>query len=226
MKTSDSQSNLAPALFAAWQQFPVIPKTKEGQAGNRKFMYAPYDAVLDAVRPVLIANGLLLTQGTEGHSLVTRLEHAASSEWRETSMPINAEHANMQSYGIELTYRRRYAAIAMLGIVTEDDTDGLGDRSKRKGADFTADTKAPPRGSGKDALKDAFDRMQPEIQESLRKTSEHMTKAAKRSAVDAINIFEMATSNWPDEDKNELKMAVWFLLDSTTRSAIKRAETA
>lgn len=225
MKTSESQSNLSPALFAAWQKFPAIPKTKEGQSGNRKFMYAPYDQVLDAVRPALIEFGLMLTQGTDGHSLVTRLEHAASAEWRETSMPINAEHANMQSYGIELMYRRRYAAIAMLGIVTEDDTDGLGDKSKRKGADFTADQKTP-RGSGKDALKDAFERMQPEIQESLRKTAEHMAKAAKRSATDSINIFEVAASNWPDEDKNELKMAVWFLLDSTTRSAIKRAEEA
>lgn len=225
MKTSESQSNLAPALFAAWQKFPVIPKTKEGQSGNRRFMYAPFDQVLDAVRPVLIEHGLMLTQGTDGHNLVTRLEHAASAEWREAVMPINAEHANMQSYGIELMYRRRYAAIAMLGIVTEDDTDGLGDKSKRKGADFTADEKKVG-ASGRDANKAHFEAMQPEIQDALRKTADHMMKTAKRSASDAINVFDMAASQWPDLDKNELKMAVWYLLDSTTRSAIKRAEEA
>ena len=45
MKTSDSQTALVGALFKAWQDFPKIGKTKEGQAGNRKFMYAPFDEV-------------------------------------------------------------------------------------------------------------------------------------------------------------------------------------
>jgi hypothetical protein len=214
MKTSESQINLGKALFSAWMEFPVITKTKEGQAGNRKFMYTPFDEVLDAVRPTLHKNRLLLTQGTEGHALITRLEHPDSGEWRETSMPVNAEHANMQSYGIELMYRRRYAAIAILGIVTEEDSDGVGDKTKRKGADFTE----------RDVLRECFETFQPEIQDSLRKTAAHMAKAAVRSAADALNIFDMAASQLPDEDKNELKNAVWFLLDSTTRSAIKRVE--
>jgi predicted RNase H-like nuclease len=98
MKTSESQAALVPALFAAWQAFPAIAKTKEGQAGNRKFQYAPYDQVLDAVRPVLIANGLLLTQGTDGHNLITRIDHI-SGEWREISMPHECrarEHAELR----------------------------------------------------------------------------------------------------------------------------------
>lgn len=224
MKTSESQTAIAQALFAAWQEFPAVPKTKQGQAGNRAFMYAPFDAILDLLRPVLIKHGLLMTQGTEGHSLVTRIEHPASGEWRETSMPVNEQHANMQSYGIELTYRRRYAAIAMLGIITEDDTDGVGDKSKRKGLDHTGGERKGS--SARDTLKDSFEALQPEIQASLRKTAEHMTKAAPRSAADALNIFDMAAAQWPDEDKTELKKAAWFLLDSGTRSAIKKAEAA
>jgi hypothetical protein len=224
MKTSESQINLGKALFAAWCEFPVITKTKEGQAGNRKFMYTPFDEVLDAVRPALHKNRLLLTQGTEGHALITRLEHPDSGEWRETSMPVNAEHANMQSYGIELMYRRRYAAIAILGIVTEEDSDGVGDKTKRKGADFTEPAKTKIGASGRDVLRECFETFQPEIQDSLRKTAAHMAKAAIRSPVDALNVFDMAASQLPDEDKNELKNAVWFLLDSTTRSAIKRVE--
>lgn len=188
-------------------------------------MYAPFDAVLDAVRPVLIESGLMMTQGTEGHALVTRLDHPESGEWRETSMPINEQHANMQSYGIELTYRRRYAAVAMLGIVTEDDTDGQGDRGKRKGVDFTSDKSGTPRGSAREALKDCFDALQPEQQAAMRKCAEHMQKAMPLAG-NALNIFDIAAGNWPDEDKNDLKKAVWYLLDSKTRSAIKAHEAA
>lgn len=135
MKTSESQSALIEALLAAQAKFPSIDKTKEGQSGHRKFKYAPLDVVLNAVRPVLLENRLLLTQCVEGDSIITRLDHA-SGEWRESSMPVNAEHANMQSYGIELTYRRRYALQPMLGIVTEEDTDGTGSQ-KRRGKDHT-----------------------------------------------------------------------------------------
>lgn len=134
MKTSESQTALVGALLAARQAFPAIKKDKQGQAGNRTFKYAPLDVVLDAVMPHLYANGLLLTQGTEGHELITRLDHV-SGEWREHRMPINAEHANMQSYGIELTYRRRYAIQPMLGIVTEEDTDGAGGQRRKSGKD-------------------------------------------------------------------------------------------
>jgi prophage tail gpP-like protein len=126
MKTSESQTSLLKALFDAQGAFPVIPKTKKGQAGNRAFMYAPLENIRDLIQPVLRANGLLLTHSTDGHTLLTRLEHI-SGEWRECSMPVNAEHANMQSYGIEITYRRRYSLQLVLGIVTEEDTDGHGE---------------------------------------------------------------------------------------------------
>ena len=108
MKTSESQERLVSALFKAKQAFPKIAKNKKGQSGNRTFNYAPLDVILDAVDPVLYSHELMITQGTEGHELVTRLEHI-SGQWREIRMPVNAEHANMQSYGIEVTYRRRYS---------------------------------------------------------------------------------------------------------------------
>jgi hypothetical protein len=223
MKTTNEQKELQAALFAAWQAFPVIAKTKQGQAGNRSFMYAPLDLVLDAVRPVLVENNLLLTQGTEGHSLVTRLEHVPSGEWREHHMPMNEQHANMQSYGIELTYRRRYAMVAMLGIVTEDDTDGIGGQPKRRGANHQ--TESVGGSSARDALRDAFERLQPELQDDLRKVAAHMTTAAVRSASDAMAVFDMAASRLSDQDPIELKKAAWYLLDAKTRSTIKKEES-
>ena len=125
MKTSESQANLVSALHAAQQEFPTIAKTKEGQAGNRKFKYAPYEMVKAACDPILWKHKLLVTQGAEGHLLVTRLEHV-SGEWRETRMPMNEVHASDQAYGIEFSYKRRYSYQGILGIVTEEDTDGNG----------------------------------------------------------------------------------------------------
>lgn len=136
MKTSEQQTNLVGALLAAKKLFPAIGKNKTGQSGNRTFKYAPLDVIQDAVDPILWENSLFITQGTEGHELVTRLEHV-SGEWREIRMPVNVEHANMQSYGIEITYRRRYSYQLILGIVTEEDID-IKEKSRRAGKDHTA----------------------------------------------------------------------------------------
>lgn len=135
MKTSETQTELVKALLAAHGEFPAIGKTKEGQAGNRKFKYAPLEVIKDKIDPVLRKHGLLLTQGAEGHLLVTRLEHV-SGEWRETRMPMNETHASDQAYGIEFSYKRRYSYQGILGIVTEEDTDGNSQTSDSKLADM------------------------------------------------------------------------------------------
>jgi hypothetical protein len=132
MKTSETQTALIPALLAAQQGFPVIAKTKEGQAGNRKFKYAPLEEVKHLCDPVLWKHGLMVTQGADGHELVTRLDHS-SGEWRETRMPMMEVHASDQAYGISFSYRRRYSYQGILGIVTEEDVDGNGQPKKKNG---------------------------------------------------------------------------------------------
>jgi hypothetical protein len=225
MKTSESQLSLVKALFEAQAEFPVILKTQKGQSGNRTFMYAPLDQVLDAVRPALKDHGLLLTQGVVGHDLVTRLDHL-SGEWREHSMPVNAEHANMQSYGIELTYRRRYAIQPMLGIVTEEDTDGTG-AQKRKGVDHTEGknangTKTAERISGPGEI---FNQLQPEIQDQLRRKAPAVDAEAMTNAAKARDLVEMILDDYDRDMRNEIKTGLWYLLDSKTKSAIRKAAT-
>jgi hypothetical protein len=123
MKTSESQSELVAALWAAQQEFPAVEKTKSGQAGNRKFKYAPLEEIKHLCDPILWKHGLMVTQGAEGHFVVTRLDHK-SGEWRETRMPMNEVHASDQAYGIEFSYKRRYSYQGIIGIVTEEDVDG------------------------------------------------------------------------------------------------------
>ena len=219
MRTSESQSALIEALLAAQAKFPSIDKTKEGQSGNRKFKYAPLDVVLNAVRPVLLENRLLLTQCVEGDSIITRLDHA-SGEWRESSMPVNHDHANMQSYGIELTYRRRYALQPMLGIVTEEDTDGSG-AQKRKGKDHT-----DPRnengtlgaGGSISAPDEFFNALSPEWQAFLKtnlgpRVENAFEGGGPSAALDVINAEEI---------DSDTMAALWHVLPSKVRSAIDK----
>lgn len=83
----------------------------------------------------------------------------------------------------------------------------------------------PPRGSGAAVKADAFNAQQPEVQDALRKVAQHVV-AAMPDAAKAKDILIMGLEEWPEADRNELKVAAWHLLDSKTRAAIKHVEAA
>ena len=56
--------------------------------------------------------------------LVTKLTHAESGQWQSSLAVVPLPKPDPQGVGISMTYMRRYALSAMLGIVTEEDTDG------------------------------------------------------------------------------------------------------
>ena len=65
----------------------------------------------------------------------------------------------------------------------------------------------------------AFAELQPEIQQKLRQIAQHVV-ATMPNVERAIGLIEMACDEWPDNDL--IKPGLWSLLDSGTRSAIKR----
>lgn len=216
MKTSETQIALVGALFAARQTFPLIAKDHEGQVGNRKFKYAPLEKIRDATEPHLVLNGLMVTQGTEGHNIITRLDHT-SGEWRESSMPVNAEHANMQSYGIEITYRRRYAYNLMLGIVTEEDTDGSGGAKRKGGTDHTADAKEKNDNGAPRAL--MYNQLDLEEQEAVDSAAE----AVRAIWPDTVQALDYIDRKFPEdkEGSQELRGALAYRLTPSINSALK-----
>jgi len=126
---------LAAALAKAQGQFTFAAKTSEapvfngkdsggGQRGKRT--YADLAAVLDAVRKGLADNELAVVQTPfsrqdGGVLLRTTLAHS-SGEWiaSEISFPVDRMGA-IQGWGSALTYARRYALAAMVGIAQDDD---------------------------------------------------------------------------------------------------------
>lgn len=221
MRTSETQVELIAAMLSAQAAFPAIAKNKQGQAGNRTFKYAPHDVILDNVRPVLLANGLLLSHSTLEHTLVTRIDHR-SGEWRESYTPINKEHANLQSYGIELTYLRRYAAQLILGIITEEDTDGAGGKDRKKGVNNTQprNENGTLRGPGVPGAGRAS------AEEAAKGISPIRLSELENLALDMGTMFTdgqqvQAAKGWAELTDNDEKIFLWHRLDSKLKSFIR-----
>ncbi|MCP4567942.1 MAG: ERF family protein [FCB group bacterium] len=128
MKTSESLESLFSALVSAQAELSPLPKTAAGY----NYKYVPFDAIVAAVRPVLAKNNLAFLQlpthtETQGAvALTTRLVHK-SGEWLEDTaefpIPSVGRSNDAQAYGAAITYARRYALSALLGIATDEDSD-------------------------------------------------------------------------------------------------------
>ena len=134
MNKSDSIAALGKALAA----FQGEIKNPNNSADNPFFKskYAPLNDVLNLVRPVLAKHGLSIVQAPAGdgeHIIIfTTLVHS-SGEWIEFQpLTLKADKATPQGAGSAITYGRRYALSAVLGISSEDDDDGNGAEQQAK----------------------------------------------------------------------------------------------
>ncbi len=149
MPENNIDGALAAALAKAQATFPAIPKDKEVTVTSKsgasyKFKYAPLDSILSATRKPLTDNGLALLQLLDSDAdgapaLVTRLIHSAGGSVTGRT-PIPATEGSVQAFGSAITYLRRYAIQAILGIAAEEDDDG----NQAAGNSATFARPAPP----------------------------------------------------------------------------------
>ncbi|ATD82522.1 MULTISPECIES: ERF family protein [Desulfovibrio] len=134
---SENITELAKALLNV--QRIVRPIAKDAENPFTKSWYASLNSVMDACRDALIENGIWLCQypvpveQPNSLGLVTKLTHAESGQWQSSLAVVPLPKADPQGMGSAITYCRRYALTAMLGMVTEDD-DGEGAKNGRKSA--------------------------------------------------------------------------------------------
>lgn len=127
---SEKIGALAEALAKAQGAMSSPAKTKrakiESQKGSYSYTYADLADVIEATRKPLAENGLSCCQiiSYDGQALLltTQLQHA-SGEWLRSTYPLPL-HQRPQDQGSAITYARRYALCALLGIAAEDDDDG------------------------------------------------------------------------------------------------------
>lgn len=126
MRTSDSIKSIAKAISAFQAEVKNPANTEENPFFKSK--YAPLNDILNLVRPLLSKHGLSIIQSPAGDGqniAITTLITHESGEWIESDpLTLKADKATAQGAGSAITYARRYALSAMLGISSEDDDDG------------------------------------------------------------------------------------------------------
>ena len=152
MNKSESIKEIATALCAFQRVIEGAKKGSTGQIGNQRYKYADLEAVWEAIREPLAANGMSVTQtfleSDLGRVIIeTTLLHT-SGEWIGGSLSMPMTKNDPQMAGSAITYGRRYALAAILGIYQEDDdgdTQRKGrDESKATGNPHSASTPTPP----------------------------------------------------------------------------------
>lgn len=90
-----------------------------------KNKYASLAGVVKTCAPVLSKYGLSFSQVFSGGELITILGDTETGEKVESilRLPV-AETATAQQIGSAITYMKRYALLAILGVVGDDDDDG------------------------------------------------------------------------------------------------------
>lgn len=126
MKKSETIANLAVAL-SLFQGEVTNPKNT---ADNPFFKskYAPLSEVINVTKPILAKHGLSVLQSPSGDGeriIVTTLLMHSSGEWIEGEpLVLKADKVTAQGAGSAISYGRRYALSAILGIASEVDDDG------------------------------------------------------------------------------------------------------
>lgn len=203
MNQSSSIAALAAALAKA--QAEISGAAKDSANPYFKSKYADLESVWSACRKPLTDNGLSVIQTSlptkHGLMLVTTLAHS-SGEWIRGYMPILAKDATAQSQGSGITYARRYALAAIVGVYQTDD-----DAEAAQGRGFTND----PRG---DLGKNVDAKKKQEFLEDFRKAFD-LDAEEKEIALAVRAVHERIN---PDHD---LYIAVSNELTAKERSAIK-----
>jgi hypothetical protein len=158
------------AFIALQAELPVIDKDgkievrKEDASGERTGAlqpatpYATFDAIMDAIQPLLTKHGFGLSFETEpgADRLNVRGILNGHGHERRTVFPLPAETSgsknNVQGWGSSLSYGKRYCTIALLNIRSkapqDRDTDGFpGDFQRAKGGGLAEKPPAPLRAS-------------------------------------------------------------------------------
>jgi len=127
-------SDLTDALLAAQAELPTaIERDSQGYG----YRYTSLDALIKATRPILTKHGLVILQyptfaqaidgGDESARPVLATVLRCGGDVISFDTPLYVTDKTMQGYGAAITYARRYAWAALLGIASEEDTDAVTD---------------------------------------------------------------------------------------------------
>ena len=204
MRTSEQIGKICAALLKAQKEITFA--VKDAVNPHLKSKYADLPSVIDAIKTALNESDIVFMQ-TAGEmvnmhlQLTTRLMHS-SGEWIEDTMTMPLTKQDPQGYGSALTYARRYSLAAITGLYQDDDD---GNKAVNKKEKKTI--------SGTDGY---FEKMTPPVQHKLIGIQEEIESLFQDGKVtEGYSTYLTVTDN--DE-----KIALWSLLQSSTRTLIKK----
>lgn len=199
MRSSESIAALAAALSKAQWEIEGAVKDKTNPAFRSR--YADLGSVWDAIRGPMTKHGLSVIQMPHSDPttfwLTTRLMHS-SGEWLEGDYPLNPVKHDPQGYGSAITYARRYALMAVLGVAPEDDDGNAA--SGRKNDAAPAAPAAPAKPTISDDLKEAANQIKARIDEAK---SLKALQLIMKNGEDVLNALPESAANFLREHANK-----------------------
>lgn len=179
MDHSPTIGALAKALAAS--QAKLEDAKKDSINPHFKNRYATLSSVRATITPVLSAHGLAVVQtnephGAEGACVVTTLMHE-SGEWIRGRLFVPVTKRDPQGFGSAITYARRYALAAIVGIASDEDDD--------------AETASRPTSPGPSKAADRADKSKPEAKPETKPDVDALVKTIA-DAKDAADLSKAA----------------------------------
>lgn len=149
MEQSESIKHIAAALLKFDSEVSKVNKGETNPFFKNK--YAALPDILSAIKEPLINSGLTVKQFPTGeHELTTIIIHAESGEYLRSTYKMNPAKNDPQGEGSRITYQRRYALGAVLGLNIDEDDDG-----NKASGNNTVHKQEEPKRNLKPALTDA-----------------------------------------------------------------------
>lgn len=156
--TSEQINELATALAKA--QGAMGGALKDSANPFFKSRYADLESVWTACRKALSENGLAVIQtvtADDAHAVITTALVHSSGQWVRDSLPLMPKDMGPQGMGSAITYGRRYALAAIVGVFqTDDDGEAAQGRIDPRGDSLQVTTAAVAKAAAqkmRDALK-------------------------------------------------------------------------
>ena len=207
MNKSESIAKLSVALVKAHADIGVVLKGASNPFFKSK--YADLASVVEAVKPALLKQEIVVVQGLQdaegGVAIETMLLHS-SGEWISSTLRLPASKEDAQGYGSACTYGRRYGLMAICGVPADDD-DGN-----------AATATAPVKGSI-GANDDALDNLNESEIGRAQTIAKRMIELDKAKDLEAARVLF-----YENNLSHEMQLGVWHFLqpNSSLRNRVKK----